>query len=184
MTREEFTTNVCCWSDLIEWCNDNNCYVCEDIYDSYSYDEYINDELSDWAREDSWSELKDRLNGLPDGYDYYRRGDYDDWDGLDDSDFDDFYRDALEWGDEHGIWDDEEDEDDGEEPLIEDDDVEEEEETPNEDISFGDLFSSCAGEVQRISTDAKEAAEREEAEAEAEFNEFMVGIVAVVEGRA
>lgn len=189
MTRAEFEDNVTNFYDLIEWCNDNNCYVCDNIYSPESYDDYINCQLVDWARNcGGWEELRDNLDDLPIGYEYYLIDEYDDcWRGLDDSDFDEFYRDALEWGDENEIWD---DDDEGEAP---DDDDEEEyvEEEPEEDepivemgVSFDNLFSSCSDTVQRISKDNADAKAKLEAEAEAEFDEFMVGIVAVVEGRA
>jgi len=187
MTRADFEDNVTSFYDLIDWCNDNNCYVCEDIYYSESYDDYINGQLVDWARNSDWEELRDSLNDLPNGYEYYLRDEYGDWRGLDDSDFDEFYREALEWGDDNEIWDD----DDEEEAPDEDDEEEYVEEESEDDepivemgVSFDDLFTSCSDTVQRISKDNADAKAKLEAEAEAEFDEFMVGIVAVVEGRA
>lgn len=177
MTRAEFEDNVTSFYDLIDWCNDNNCYVCDDIYSSESYDSYINDQLVDWARDYDWEELRNILNDLPTGYEYYLGAEYDnDWRGLDDDDFDEFYSRALEWGDENEIWDDDDEEEYVEEEPEDDDPIVE------MGVSFDDLFSSCSDTVQRISKDNADAKAKLEAEAEAEFDEFMVGIVGVVEG--
>ena len=188
MTRADFEDSVRNFGDLIDWCNDNGCDVCEDIYYSESYDDCINSQLVDWARNSDWEELKDTLNNLPYGYEYYQRDNYGDWIGLDDIDFDDFYDAALEWGDEYGIWDDDEEESPYDENFDEEESVEEETEDDESvvemGISFEDLFSVCSDTVQRISKDNADSKAKLETEVETEFNKFMADIAVVAEGRA
>lgn len=175
MTRDEFLNSITNWDELVNWCNEQrDCYVCDDVYSEHSYDEYITDQLSSWVRElTSWEELRNRLEELPIAYDYYRVDDCGDWYGLEGDDFDDYLGNALAWGDQNSVWDDDEEE------YVEDIDEADDEPVESEDISVDELFSACNSTIQTIAH-AKKAAE---AKAEAEFNEFVVGIVAVAEGR-
>ena len=120
MTRQQFIDEVNEWQELINFCNDEGCSCCNDVYSEEDRDDYINERLVDMARNaDSWSELLDTLSDITTGYDYYRRDDYGEWCGLDDYEFDDYKDDVLEWADDQDIW-----EDDEEEPLPEDDEDE------------------------------------------------------------
>ena len=192
MTRQEFIDNITTWWELIDWCRENECHICEDIYDDDSYYDYINDNLVDWAREDSWTELRDRLNDLPSGYDFYQRDDYGDFHALDDyGDFDAFFDEVLSWGDDNNIWEDAEEESPVNNEDEEAEDDEDGEPVEIEDFSFGELFSVCSSAVQRITEEnadaaakAKAAKETEEEEFEEEFDSFISGIMNVVEGRA
>lgn len=173
MTRQEFIDDVTSWDELIDFCNDNGCGYCDDVYSEYSRDEYIDDDLVDMARNaDGWSDLLDSLNNIPTGYDFYRRDDYGEWRGLGDYEFSDYKSDVLEWGDDAEIWD-EDEEEDGEEPWYVDD---EEFTPPDESISIADLMTSCNSKLQKISDDAEKAA----AEDEKAFQAF-VGRVEVTE---
>lgn len=112
MTRQEFIDSIDNYSELKEFCYDNDCNILEDVYDEEARDEMVNEWLVDWARNDSWKELRDRLDNINDDYYWYRYDDcYDEWVGLNDyEDFDNYKNEVLEWADEYGCWDDPEDE--------------------------------------------------------------------------
>lgn len=164
MTRNEFLENVTWWGDLKEFCSDEGCDICDDIYDEEDRDEYINECLVDWARNDTWQELFDRLRDIPDGYDYYRDDEYNGWVGADDSDFDQYKDDVLDWADDHEVWDDDEDEEDDEwdggvdvfaEELARDAAAREEDESvADEDFSVGDLIGMCSVAFVAIQKDS------------------------------
>lgn len=161
MTRAQFFEEVSTWWELMDFCSDQRCDLCEDIYDDEARDDYINDCLMDWAREDSWEELLSRLQDIPTGYEYYRL-DYGEWEGLNDgSDFDEMRDEVAEWMDENGYWDDEEEEDDDEEdaPYI---DLEDAEPIDDEDCSLGELFEGSVARIQAISEEEIEAARETE----------------------
>ena len=161
MTRAEFYENVTTWWDLKDFCFDENCGICNDIYDEEGRDDYINECLMGWARNDSWTELLSRLEDIPTGYDYYRYDDYGDWVGLDDGDFNEIRDEVAEWMDNNGYWDDDEEEadDEDEKPL---DDEEEEPPVEDEDCSLGELFAASATRVQSIAEEELAKAREEE----------------------
>lgn len=161
MTRAEFFENVTSWWDLKDFCSDEQCDICDDIYDEGGRDDYINECLIDWARNDSWTELLSRLEDIPTGYDYYRYDDYGEWEGLVDGDFDEIRDEVAEWMDDNGYWDDDEEEadDEDEEPI---DDEEEEPPVEDEDCSLGELFAASATRVQSIAEEELAKAREEE----------------------
>ena len=161
MTRAEFFENVTSWWDLKDFCSDEQCDICDDIYDEEARDDYINECLIDWARNDSWTELLSRLEDIPTGYDYYRYDDYGEWEGLVDGDFDEIRDEVAEWMDDNGYWDDDEEEadDEDEEPI---DDEEEEPPVEDEDCSLGELFADSATRVQSIAEEELAKAREEE----------------------
>lgn len=180
MTRQEFLDDVCSFDELRDFCYDNDCTICDDIYDDDSKDDYINEHLSDMADDaDSWQSLYRTLEDIPTGYDYYRLDDYGDFNGLDDDDFEDYKNDVLEWMDDREYW--EEDEDPEEEeyfPPEEECNEEENDEEPYEDDiqPVDELFSLCSEQLRVI--DAKR--EAEEQRSEEEFLAFTAEIGVVV----
>lgn len=134
MTRNDFLYSVESWCDLLEFCNDERCSVCDDVYNGYSVNEYIDESLMDRARRLSWTDLRDELDNIPSICEdcYYTSDTYYEWRELDDySDFQDYKDEVLSWGDDRDIWD-EEDEEEEEEP---------EEEPEFDDVSIDDLIS-------------------------------------------
>lgn len=169
MTRVEFFENVTSWWELKDFCSDEQCDICDDIYDEEGRDDYINDCLMNWARNDSWTELLSRLEDIPTGYDYYRYDDYGDWVGLDDGDFDEIRDEVAEWMDDNGYWDnDEEEANDDEEEVFDDEedapstDPEDAEPIDDEDCSLGELFEGSVARIQAISEEELEAARETE----------------------
>lgn len=169
MTRAEFYENVTTWRELKNFCSDEQCDICDDIYDERGRDDYINDCLMDWARNNSWTGLLSRLEDIPTGYDYYQCDDYGDWVGLDDNDdFDDIREEVVDWMDNNGYWDDEEEANDDEEEVFDDEedapfiDPEDAEPIDDEDCSLGELFEGSVARIQAISEEELEAARETE----------------------
>lgn len=132
MTRQEFIDNVTCMSDLIEFCADVDCDLLCDVYDSEGRDDYINQNLLyDWARELDWELVRNILDDIPTGYDYYY---YDgDWTGI--SDFQDWKQQVLEWCDECDVFSDDEEE------LEDDNDGSPVDEEPEEQVELASTIS-------------------------------------------
>lgn len=117
MTRQEFIDDVKYWDELIEFCSDNECDYCNDIYNSEAWNDCIDDDVSEMARNNGWRDILDTLQEYNElsGFAYYRRTAYRDWVGLDDDDFDAYKDDVCEWMDRNGCWDEDEEEDEEEE---------------------------------------------------------------------
>lgn len=176
MTRRDFIDNVTVWSELLEFCSDNGCDVCCDVYDEYDKDEYISNDLVDVAREcDSWERMLEMLNEIPTGYDYYiHRGGWD-FQYADDEDFDSLKNEVLDWADDEGdVWEaEDEDDDDYDDDYDEEpeDDVEEHDgesfDVDNEGCTIMELMESGMLlmkdiDVQQIEAKAKDDAAFEE----------------------
>lgn len=82
MTRQEFIDDVTSWSELIDFCYDQDCDICEDIYSEEAKDDHFNNDLVEMARNaNDWEELLETLNDIPTGYDYYICNEYDEFRG-------------------------------------------------------------------------------------------------------
>lgn len=114
MTRQEFIDSVNSFYDLIDFCNDERCYLCEDVIDDDQLDECVEEDIAEYGR--GWRGLRDWLADIPTGYEYYRRDGAFDYVWLDDQDFENYKQDVLEWADEANVFEEEEkDEEDDEE---------------------------------------------------------------------
>lgn len=162
MTRSEFLENVDTWGDLLSFCSDECCGYCEDIYYEDDRDEYIDNEISDWTS--GWEDLYNYLDCIPTGYDFYQLCNGE-WYGADDSMFDDYKTEVLEWGDNHDVWDEEDEEEDFDEDG--EDDVEFE-----EGCSLKELFDTSKSELKTM----EQSARQRQAEIENNFNEIMAMI--------
>lgn len=157
MTRNEFLESVNDWWELKDFCADYDCDYLEPVYDEDGMDEEIEYVLREgYADNYSWRELRDALENIPTGFDFYRQNSSFDWDGLDDGDFDSYKEDVLDWADDNDVWD--EDEDD--EEYFDEEPTEEEiiEEEPDErfeeaDFSVTDLMGMCSVTLVTIQTD-------------------------------
>lgn len=184
MTRDEFINGINEWWELIDFCNNENCDICEDIYDEDERDDYINSNLYEIVAEAcNWYNLKETLENIPTGDGYYFCNGWD-WDRLDDDDFRAYKNDVLEWMDDNVMWDDEDEEydeefydeyapGDGEEPPYEED-IDPYDLVPleDEDISVSDLFSACGNSLKTFTKANKE----EEKENEKDFKKFIAGL--------
>lgn len=185
MRRQDFIDNVTTWSELIIFCYNEDCDICEDIYSEEARDEDVDNNLVDLARNHTWQELLDiLLHDIPTGSDYYYRGDWGDWHEADDDLFEDRKQDVIDWMDDNGYWDDEDDEDEDEEifDAIDTefpDDEEDLEPIEPEDISFTDLFTSCSQKLKTIE-DTQEQEAQEETE---NFDSFVMSFTVTEERR-
>ena len=148
MTREDFIDGVTTWDELNDFCCEYDCGYLDDVYDDVGIDDYLDRVIEDWARNLSWSQLRDKLNDIPTGGYWYRIDDYDDIIELDDIDFEAYKSDVLSWADDRCVWDEEDDEDEeyieDEEENTEDD---EDDEVVEESFSLLELYSSCHDDV-------------------------------------
>lgn len=167
MTREEFIREVDCMSELKDFCYEYCLDTCDDIVDEDYVHEYINECLVDWARNDNWTDLRDRLNELSDemGYTWYKWDDYyGRYEPFDEDDFDDYKDEVLRCADEHGdIWEEEEPEDEDCVVVPQPADPEEEEPLPEEECGVGDMLSESFGCLRIVSAETENADAEEEA---------------------
>lgn len=139
MTREEFFEEYTTWDSLFDICGDVGCDIMEDVMYCESVDDMINEYLQDWARDDHWTEVRDRLDDIPTGYDWYRYDGYD-WCGLDEDDLNQYINEVADYLEEIGYFDTEEDEEEEEqeEQPEEDEDIVVE----DEDCSIADMLNA------------------------------------------
>lgn len=162
MTRQDFIDDITSWYELIDFCNDENCDVCSDIVDDDYKDEYVNDHLVDWARNNTWRELLSILDDIPDGYDFYRIDGYGEIEGLDNySDFEEYKDNVLDWMDYMERWDDDEEEEVEEEPAPIEEVIEEDDLDMSEPFEIFSLMGTSK-EIIKAADEAREAAEAEE----------------------
>ena len=159
MTRQEFIDSINDIYELKDFCSDNELY--EELDEVYTYDEVysmIDDRVADWAREYSWTDLRDMLNECPtDENVYYVSDDYNasGFSEYDDYGFEDDKQRILDEIDRYypEIWDDPEEEDEPEEEFSE------------EEIDFAGFVTDCSDEsVKFISQRSTEDDEDEDEE--------------------
>lgn len=165
MTRSEFIDNITEWWHLINFCNDEDCSVCENVCHDEDIDSMIDNDICSAITDCGmgWREVHYRLGYIDRSYDYYVCEGLMDYRGLDNDDFECYKADVLEWMDNNGVWDEEdEDFDEGdqepEEPADESDDEDDYQE-PEEEFSVTELVSMCSLDVIiQQSEDAKKRA--------------------------
>ena len=115
MRREEFVNDITDWDDLVnfcrEWGYDN--YV-ENVYSDDSLDDVLDEFFSDMMSERRWYDVKEAMDDIPQGYDWY----YFDWGDcyqLDGYELEETKGRLLEELDEDGFFDEEDDEEECEE---------------------------------------------------------------------
>ena len=154
MTREEFIENVSDMWELRNFCDENNMYECLDgYYDRDQADDYICDLIRDKVNHVSWEDIKDMLDNIPSGYDWYKDDDYDILAPLTDDDFEYLRNDILEQLDNMDFFDAEEVDDDDEEflsSLNEDQKEVCEPDSSSATICFDDFLSSNEKILQTV----------------------------------
>lgn len=148
MTRECFYENINSISELLDFCNEENIEIANNIYDYDSYQDWLNDRMLDYSRELTWHELRDWLNSIDDGWDYYFFDEYDEVSGIDDQLFLSLKDDVAREMDSYDSWDEPEaileiefdlDDSDFTSQSAEEEDFT----TDNEPLSVFELFHSC-----------------------------------------
>lgn len=146
MKRDDFIEDINDFYDLLEFCRDNECYECDDIYDEDCMSDYVNEQIETWISQMSWTELRDKLDAIDTSYSYFILDEYGDFQGADDNDFQ-IYKDmVLDWADNQDLWEDEDDEEDFDE-YEEYSDCEGETEAADDEepITIPELLASCVG---------------------------------------
>lgn len=99
MTEKEFRKTIQAWDDFIEFCNDNEFYnEIDSIYDAEAADRYVDERVRDMLHDNSWEEIRDYLNNLPESFtwgEYYRLSDYDEFDVLNSNDLEERIEDFI-----------------------------------------------------------------------------------------
>lgn len=172
MTRDEFIQQADNWEFLIDWCYDNGCSYCDDIYSDDNRDDRIDEEVSEYIRQERWYDLKRWLDDIPTGYDYWRKDDYGDWYGVDDE-LDEYLTDILQWADEHSVFEIENDEDSVDEYIIDEEGACDEEFEINPDISLDSLFVSSIEDIKKMENKNKQI----ELANDANFDKFVATLI-------
>ena len=149
MTRQEFIDDVCSFSDLIQFCYEEELGTCDEIYSANRLDEYLREEILEYLDDHDWVDLKYTLDDIPTGYDYYVRTDWMEFYGADEDDFDDCKERVLDIMDDWDNWD--EDAEEEEEPIVQNN-SEFEDETPVEEepVSIVELVNICHSQLINI----------------------------------
>lgn len=152
MTRDEFMDNINDFSELLEFCSDEDCEICADIYRDDDYDREVEDDIANAGY--GWRALRDYLSDLPTGYDYYRRNGSFDYDGLDDRDFEDYKSEVAAWMDDGGWWDEDEPEDDWEpeEEPFEEEEPDDPDSFDADDVDFVQVFVEASESFAAVAT--------------------------------
>ena len=173
MTRDEFYNTIDSFSELKDFCVDNDLRTMEDVFSDDERDDYLYDVIHD--NNDYWADLRDWLNSIPTGYDWWVRDNWDAWEGIDEDDFPSWLDSVANEAEEEGVFDAEEDlEEDGCDPS------EEDFEPPDEDFTISELFSESSAVFESLERDRIEAAAEnekkimaEELELDKDFAAFM-----------
>lgn len=101
---------------LICFCSGEDLYeLYEDFISDESLDEMMNSRFRDMIDERPWYEVRDYMNDVPQGYEWYVTNQFDDEVyGADEDDARRLYNDIIAYFDNNGMWDDEVDESDEE----------------------------------------------------------------------
>lgn len=129
MTRTDFMENITSLTDLVRFCFEEDCDICEDLYEDDAYDEQVEEDIVDSGF--GWRALRDYLNDLPAGYPWYRRDGTLDYVGIeeDGDEFEDYKSEVMNWMDEREYWED----DDTTPPFPADDEDDETPDHPTDD---------------------------------------------------
>lgn len=140
MNANDFLENVNDYYELKEFCSEVGCEYCDCILDNGGLDEEVDYALGEYIRDYSWDEIRDLLDEIPIGYEWYRRDSSFDYVGLDGSAFEDSKDEVYEWALNNGYFDDNE----GDEEYNDATDPEFCDEVEEEDFSVSDLMEMCS----------------------------------------
>lgn len=138
MTRREFIDEVENIDQLLSVAADYD-YEFDEVYTEDQYDDEINDQL----RNDDgyWKDVRDWLNNLPDGSDFYVRDRWGECEGRGYEEIDDLKEQFLNWADEDGEVFEEEDDEEYDEEEYDDSEPESEDPEPESDLTLDDILS-------------------------------------------
>lgn len=186
MTRQDFIDGITTWAELLDFCYNEECDICEDIVSNDTMCEEIDDDLREATRYHSWQNVRDLLNDIDTDYDYYRRESSLEYIPMDDDDFDTYKDDVIEWMDNNGYWEDDEEDEEDDEPFQydgdfapDDSECKEDEEPPaeEEDFSVGELMGMCS--VQYLGMQREVA--RQMKQSDKEFEQYLSNMPKVLQ---
>lgn len=157
MTRDEFITNVNTWGELISISIENACGITDDVFSDDSKNEHITNELMRMVEScNSWLDVKEKLNDIPTGYEFYRYDDtWGDFYPLEDDDFEEYKADVYNFMDRMFLFDEVEEDDECvevehhvEEQIVSD--CEDEYESDDDEMSIIGLYEACNNKLQTI----------------------------------
>lgn len=96
---------------LIDFCSNEDLY---ELYENFMTDDALDDMMNsrfrDMMEDQPWYEVREAMNDVPQGYDWYVVNEFDgEVYGADDDDARRLYNDILAYFDSNGMWDEEED---------------------------------------------------------------------------
>lgn len=152
MTREEFLDTIDNIDDLISFCYDNDMEeYCSSVHSRDSVDEYLCDLIQEKCRHESWESVREMLNDIEPGYDWYVEDDCYIFAPLEDYVFCDIREEVLDHCEDIGYFDNPEDE---EEDFLSDLEEETTEACEPDDssstICFDDFLSSNNQVLQTV----------------------------------
>lgn len=161
MTRQQFEEDVNTWYDLMDFCNENDLDDLCDVYDGETMSELIEEALVEEVRYRGWRDIRDMLDSIDDGYDFYLARGGLEFEGLTDYDFDNYKDDVMESAERNDVFEDDEEEEEEVEELAEDEIVE----SPAEEEAFGlaDFVLMVSEQVATAQQEKEREAKLEEA---------------------
>lgn len=94
MTRQEFIENVTTAYDLVEFCYEEDLNQCDSWISGDYLDGKICEVINDMTHNETWDRIRDYLNSIEEGYDYY---DADDFRAIDDDDVENIREQILDF---------------------------------------------------------------------------------------
>lgn len=99
MTRSEFINGVTTWRELLDFCYENDCNICDSIIPHDELGDYISDDLHNYAYEFDWREISAWLDNIYTSSLYYYHSGCFEYEPADTA-FDDYKNEVLSWCDE------------------------------------------------------------------------------------
>lgn len=145
MTRAEFFDEITYFCELRDFCEENEVYgALDDYFDGNYLDDEVESDLSEY--DGNWVDLRDLLNDIRTGYDFYRRDGSFDYVACDDEDLYNLKESVANIIDERGGWDpDDEDEDEDDEEYEELDEEYVYQDPPQPELNEGMGFDELVG---------------------------------------
>lgn len=109
MTRSEFDS-ICNFSGLKDFCYEYSCDILDNVVEDCDLDGLIDEDIREALCSEYWYAIRDRLNDIPDGGEWYARRDRLEYDILREEDFDVYLDEVLAWAELNVIFDEDEDE--------------------------------------------------------------------------